>query len=86
MTLPEFLSWAEFYEAYPFDDFNRFHRPAALVASAANPNREIRASLDWLQPLPKAAPAPGVLPPVQKSLANAFAAFPRPRRRAKKED
>ena len=49
MPQPEFLAWVEFYKLYPFDDFHRFHRPAALV-SAALGGGEIQPRLDWLQP------------------------------------
>lgn len=30
----EFASWTAFFELFPFDDFHRFHRPAALIAQA----------------------------------------------------
>lgn len=51
MTRREFLAWVEFYRLYPFDDFNRFHRPAALQAQFAGQGRvELQPLLDWLQP------------------------------------
>jgi hypothetical protein len=53
MTQPEFLSWMEFYRLYPFDDFHRIHRPAALVA--ASMSGDLQARLDWLQPDPREA-------------------------------
>lgn len=52
MTAVEFARWQEFYQRWPFDDFHRFHRPAALVAGAFGGNSEasLRARLEWLQP------------------------------------
>lgn len=49
MTYAELLSWAEFYRLYPFDDYHRFHRPAALVAQALG-GEDMRPLLEWLQP------------------------------------
>jgi len=39
----------EFYRLYPFDDFHRYHRPAAMVAQSLG-GGEIQPLLDWLQP------------------------------------
>lgn len=52
MTQPEFQAWADFYRRWPFDDFHRFHRPAAMVAGAlgGGGNSALEARLDWLQP------------------------------------
>jgi hypothetical protein len=52
MCSAEFISWAEFYRQCPFDDFHRFHRPAALVAGSLGGGGEddMRKRLDWLQP------------------------------------
>lgn len=55
MTHAEFEGWKEFYVRYPFDDYHRFHRPAALVAHSALLAQslggvEIQPMLDWLQP------------------------------------
>jgi hypothetical protein len=50
MTQAEFEGWQEFYVRYPFDDFHRFHRPAALVSTALGGGETIQARLDWLQP------------------------------------
>lgn len=36
---------------YPFDDFHRFYRPAAMVARAAG-GGDTTARLRWLQPDP----------------------------------
>lgn len=91
MTLPEYLSWIEFYKLYPFDDFHRYHRPAALVAqSLGGEDADVVAMLEWLQPdsnvgrpVPKAA---AVTPVHQYGAAdmNTFKAFgfkpPAPRR------
>lgn len=49
MPKPEVLAWIEFYRLYPFDDFHRFHRPAALVSQSLG-GGEIQPRLDWLQP------------------------------------
>lgn len=51
MTQSEFLDWVEFYKLYPFDDFHRFHRPAALVSQSMG-SGDIQTRLDWLQPDP----------------------------------
>lgn len=54
MTVAEFESWREFYQRYPFDDYHRFYRPAALgFSSAFSPENRTGAvldALDWLQP------------------------------------
>lgn len=49
MSLPEFAAWQEFYMRYPFDDYHRFHRPAAMVAVALG-GGSLMDRLDWLQP------------------------------------
>lgn len=49
MSRVEFLRWGEFYKLYPFDDFHRYHRPAALVASSFG-GGDLRARLEWLFP------------------------------------
>lgn len=49
MTQPEFLTWCEHFRLYPFDDYHRYHRPAALV-SVSMSGGEIQQRLDWLQP------------------------------------
>jgi len=54
MTIPEFNAWREFYQAFPFDDLHRFHRPAALV-SASLGGGDVQTRIDWLQPDPTAA-------------------------------
>lgn len=51
MSQIEFLAWIEFYRAYPFDDFHRFHRPAALI-SQSMVGGDMQAQLNWLQPDP----------------------------------
>lgn len=60
---PEFLAWIEMYRLYPFDDFHRFHRPAAMMAAAWGGDLEKR--LEWLQPTPQVEPDP--IPEVSKS-------------------
>jgi hypothetical protein len=49
MPQSEFEAWIEFYRMYPFDDFHRFHRPAALVSIAIG-GGDVQERLDWLQP------------------------------------
>lgn len=51
MTQDEYLSWVRFYAAFPFDDFHRFHRPAALIAQSSA-GGDMQYKLDWLQPDP----------------------------------
>jgi hypothetical protein len=51
MTQAEFHSWSRFYALYPFDDYHRFHRPAALIAQSMA-GGEIQDRLNWLQPDP----------------------------------
>lgn len=51
MPRREFEDWREFYRLFPFDDFHRFYRPAAMTAGAmggADPKDLLR----WLQPDP----------------------------------
>lgn len=52
MSQREFLAWADYYRRWPFDDFHRFHRPAALIASAlcGGGPEVMEARLEWLQP------------------------------------
>lgn len=69
MPQPEFLAWIEFYKLYPFDDFHRFHRPAALVSVSLG-GGDIQQRLDWLQP----DPATAELSDVDISLLKAFGA------------
>jgi hypothetical protein len=49
MTQAEYQSWIEFYQAFPFDDYHRFYRPAAMVAGAMA-GGDLQARLNWLQP------------------------------------
>lgn len=51
MSHAEFGSWVAFYEMHPFDDYHRFHRPAALVSVSLG-GGSIDERLDWLQPPP----------------------------------
>lgn len=51
MSHAEFLSWAAFYRHFPFDDFHRYHRPAALIAQSLG-GGDIRQKLEWLAPEP----------------------------------
>lgn len=47
----EWLRWIEFFKLHPFDDYSRFHRPAALVASSMG-GAEVGDLLDWLEHKP----------------------------------
>ena len=49
MTVAEFDAWRAYYLRWPFDDYNRFHRPAALLSVRLG-GGEIQDSLDFLQP------------------------------------
>jgi hypothetical protein len=52
MTADELDAWIDFYRFEPFDDFHRFHRPAALIAHVGGRN-QIEDLLKWLRPEPK---------------------------------
>jgi hypothetical protein len=52
MSQVEFLEWIQFYSLYPFDDFHRFHRPSALIATSMA-GGDLQKRLDWLQPDPR---------------------------------
>lgn len=49
MPQSEFEAWRAFYRMYPFDDYHRFHRPAALVARSMG-GGDVQPLLNWLQP------------------------------------
>jgi hypothetical protein len=51
MTQAEFLAWVQFYRLYPFDDYHRYYRPAALVSQSMG-GGDVKERLDWLQPDP----------------------------------
>lgn len=55
MSRREFQEWREFYRLFPFDDLHRFHRPAALVATAASGGdfSRLEKRLAWLAPDPQ---------------------------------
>lgn len=55
MSRNEFSAWCEYYLSHPFDDFHRFHRPAALVASSMAGTVEDK--LAWLAPALAALPS-----------------------------
>lgn len=50
MPQAEFMSWVQFYRLFPFDDFHRFHRPAALIG--ASMGGDVKSKLEWLAPEP----------------------------------
>lgn len=49
MSQREFRDWITFYRAHPFDDFHRYHRPAALISKSMS-GGDIQELLDWLHP------------------------------------
>jgi hypothetical protein len=51
MSQAEFQRWIQFYREQPFDDFHRYHRPAALI-STSMAGGDIKERLEWLQPEP----------------------------------
>lgn len=50
MSDDEFDGWCEYYRRWPFDDFHRYHRPAALTAQMASGIKDVDGLLNWLQP------------------------------------
>jgi hypothetical protein len=50
MTQKEFGAWVEYYSLYPFDDYHRRYRPAALIARSMS-GAEMGDLLEWLQPI-----------------------------------
>lgn len=50
ITEDELLAWKEYYRLWPFDDYTRFHRPAALIASAfgGGGDEGLETRLNWL--------------------------------------
>lgn len=70
MTEEEFREWLEFFSMYPFDDFHRLYRPAALVSVCMSGGNEAwQDRIDFLQPDPNQSG----LSAVDKSLIKAFA-------------
>jgi hypothetical protein len=59
MPQPEFLAWIEFYRQFPFDDFHRYYRPAALVSVSLG-GGDFQKRLDLLQPPPPTDPEQSV--------------------------
>lgn len=55
MPADEYRAWADFFVLYPFDDFHRYHRPAALVSASMGHGDlmpAINSRLKFLQPDP----------------------------------
>ena len=48
MVPKEIASWIEFYKLFPFDDYHRFYRPAALVAGSMS-GTDLDDLLAWLE-------------------------------------
>ena len=67
LTEEEFREWMDFFTLYPFDDFHRFHRPAALV-SIGLAGGDVADRLEWLQPDPLTAD----MSDVDRSIIKAF--------------
>ncbi len=59
MTYDEFMAWRAFHNLHPFDDFHRFHRPAALIG--ASMGGDLEGKLDWLSPQPQGDPDSSVV-------------------------
>lgn len=53
LSAREINDWQWFYSQQPFDDFHRYHRPAALIAQSIG-GGEIDTRLKWLQYYPTA--------------------------------
>lgn len=57
-----FQRWVAYFTLYPFDDYHRYHRPAALISVSLG-GGELQDRLDWLHPQsdpqPQAAPGTG---------------------------
>jgi hypothetical protein len=51
MSQTEFIQWIEFYKENPFDDYHRYLRPSALIASSNG--ADMKRCLEWLQPEPQ---------------------------------
>jgi hypothetical protein len=68
MTQPEFMAWIEFYKLNPFDDYHRFHRPAAMIAhkQSGTPMDEL---LEWLE---RRKPASAALSDADMTTMQAF--------------
>ena len=49
MPQREFQQWIAYFRAYPFDDFHRYHRPAALISTSFG-GGDMQTRLDYLQP------------------------------------
>lgn len=52
MSQREFDAWVDYYSEFPFDDYHRHYRPAALIARSMA-GSEIEGLLEWLQPIKK---------------------------------
>ena len=57
VTAEEMEEWHLYYEMHPFDDYHRYHRPAALVSCSLS-GGEINEALKWLHPIPESAMTP----------------------------
>ncbi len=49
MPQAEFQQWIAYFRSSPFDDYHRYHRPAALIATSFG-GGDIDTRLNWLQP------------------------------------
>ena len=48
MSPTEIKVWRDFYRLYPFDDYHRYHRPAARIAAAWS--GDYQQIIDFLSP------------------------------------
>jgi hypothetical protein len=66
MSQREFRAWVHFYRQNPFDDLHRYHRPAAMVASAMSGSYAERIKFLAPDPVPEG---------YSQAELNSFAAF-----------
>lgn len=79
MTRAEYLAWVEFWKVSPFDDYHRFHRPAALLAYRAG--GDMAESLAWLQHSLQAEEAEAGFSAADLNTFKAFGVKPPPRKK-----
>lgn len=53
MSQAEFQAWVMFYRQQPFDDMNRYHRPAAAIASSMSGNYAEKLAFLAPEPVPE---------------------------------
>ena len=62
MTDEEFEDWVAFYNLYPFDDFHRYQRPAALICQVYGGGGKdaLQSNMEWLA-MQSSSPADGMM-------------------------